>query len=179
MENKLGAISDADRVSLSQLMQALDFIPLAISQAAAYIRATVPRSSIKKYIDELRKSERARTSIFEHDAAAGIAPAGRSGLECGAYDLVDLVQSSLRTRETICYGPARSHELVRSAGDPGWVLNGNKPRKVAMQGGDRETAGTRSVRNTDIADSELDGHACSNSDTELEDDIAMLKDYSL
>lgn len=46
------------------LVEALEYMPLAISQAGAYIQQQAPRSSIKKYLEEFRKSERRKISLL-------------------------------------------------------------------------------------------------------------------
>jgi tetratricopeptide (TPR) repeat protein len=66
LRTKLGFIpTDEDA---GQLVKALDCIPLAISQAAAYIRQRAPRSSVTKYLHDFRKSEYKKTSLLSHDA---------------------------------------------------------------------------------------------------------------
>ena len=42
---------------LAELVRALDYMPLAITQAAAYINERTPRSSVRQYIDTFRRSE--------------------------------------------------------------------------------------------------------------------------
>lgn len=49
------------------LVEALEYMPLAISQAGAYIQQQAPRSSIKKYLEEFRKSERRKISLLNWD----------------------------------------------------------------------------------------------------------------
>ena len=66
LEKKLGRLSDKDVAE--DLVQALDLVPLAISQAAAYIQARSPMSSVEKYLAEFRKGERKRASLLAHDA---------------------------------------------------------------------------------------------------------------
>ncbi|EAQ83260.1 hypothetical protein CHGG_09664 [Chaetomium globosum CBS 148.51] len=66
LERKLGSILNTD--AAAKLVRALDFIPLAISQAAAYIQARAPRSSLEKYLSECQESERKRSRLLEHDA---------------------------------------------------------------------------------------------------------------
>ncbi len=56
LKKNLGSLPDMD--AGRDLVRVLDLIPRAISQAAAYIRARAPRSSVEKYLDEFRTSER-------------------------------------------------------------------------------------------------------------------------
>jgi tetratricopeptide (TPR) repeat protein len=55
-EKKLGP--EVSRENAAELLEAFDYMPLAITQAAAYIRQRAPRMSVKRYLDEFRKSER-------------------------------------------------------------------------------------------------------------------------
>lgn len=55
LKKKLESTFDTDVVNKAEeLAQRLDYLPPAISQAAAYIRATTPRRSIQEYLAELR-----------------------------------------------------------------------------------------------------------------------------
>jgi tetratricopeptide (TPR) repeat protein len=50
-----------------QLIHTLDAMPLALTQAAAYITRRAPRMSILRYLEEIRKSERDRAHLLETD----------------------------------------------------------------------------------------------------------------
>jgi hypothetical protein len=62
LERKLGP--QADGTTAKQLVAALEYMPLAVSQATAYIKQRGPRSSIKRYLDAFEKSEKSRTSLL-------------------------------------------------------------------------------------------------------------------
>ena len=47
-----------------ELLQNLDYMPLAISQAAAYIRLRAPRTTVSKYLNDLRRSEKVRAILL-------------------------------------------------------------------------------------------------------------------
>ena len=47
-----------------ELLQHLDYMPLAISQAAAYIRQRAPRTTVSKYLNDFRRSEKHRASLL-------------------------------------------------------------------------------------------------------------------
>ncbi|KAI0103841.1 P-loop containing nucleoside triphosphate hydrolase protein [Nemania sp. FL0031] len=57
-----------DRDDGMKLVEALECMPLAISQAAAYIQNRAPRISVKKYLNEFKKNERKKSSLLNHDA---------------------------------------------------------------------------------------------------------------
>ncbi|KAB5585425.1 P-loop containing nucleoside triphosphate hydrolase protein [Coniochaeta sp. 2T2.1] len=68
LERKLATLSDTDRLLAVDLVRSLDLVPLAISQAAAYIRKRQPRTSLEKYLTEFRKGERRQTWLLQHEA---------------------------------------------------------------------------------------------------------------
>jgi tetratricopeptide (TPR) repeat protein len=50
-----------------ELLQVLDYMPLAITQAAAYISQRAPRITVSKYLREFCKSDRDRTRLLKKD----------------------------------------------------------------------------------------------------------------
>ncbi|KAF2822311.1 hypothetical protein CC86DRAFT_301169, partial [Ophiobolus disseminans] len=64
-EKKLGPQENNSNVA--KLAAALEYMPLAIVQAAAYILERGPQFSVPKYLDEYRKRERNRTSLLIHN----------------------------------------------------------------------------------------------------------------
>ncbi|KAH8645486.1 hypothetical protein BX600DRAFT_485071 [Xylariales sp. PMI_506] len=65
LQKKL-AIHDND-VSLSDLAAALEYMPLAIVQAAAYITQQAPRCSVQKYLDQYRENDRRKESLLSRE----------------------------------------------------------------------------------------------------------------
>lgn len=66
LEKKLeGKIDNSDA---AELAEALEFMPLAIVQAAAYIRQREPRSSIKKYLKKFYKNDKKKTRLLNQEA---------------------------------------------------------------------------------------------------------------
>jgi tetratricopeptide (TPR) repeat protein len=49
------------------LVEALDYMPLAITQAAAYINQRAPRATVPRYLQDLRKGDRNREKLLEID----------------------------------------------------------------------------------------------------------------
>jgi hypothetical protein len=64
-KKKLGKQSESQDVA--ELAAALEFMPLAIAQAAAYISQRAPRYSVQQYLEEFRKSDRKKTSLLNHE----------------------------------------------------------------------------------------------------------------
>ncbi|KAK2764263.1 hypothetical protein FQN54_008955 [Arachnomyces sp. PD_36] len=57
----------ADSKDVRELTAALEFMPLAIVQAAAYIKQRAPRSSVRQYIEEFRKNDRKKASLLNYE----------------------------------------------------------------------------------------------------------------
>jgi len=55
-------------VECQELLVALDCIPLAITQAAAYISKGAPRMNVSRYLDLFNKSESNRSNLLDEDA---------------------------------------------------------------------------------------------------------------
>ena len=66
LERKLGTPKDENW--FVELAIALDFMPLALVQAAAYIRQRGPRCSVRQYIREFYESDRRKTSLLNYEA---------------------------------------------------------------------------------------------------------------
>ena len=66
LRNKL---SDTLDERASELVFTLDYMPLAITQAAAYICQRTPRTSVASYLEELRKNDKKRAYLLSKAAA--------------------------------------------------------------------------------------------------------------
>jgi len=64
-ERKLGWHDDGD--DAIELTAALEFMPLAIVQAAAYISQRAPRYSVQEYLQNFRKSDRKKISLLDYE----------------------------------------------------------------------------------------------------------------
>ncbi|OCK73128.1 hypothetical protein K432DRAFT_387549, partial [Lepidopterella palustris CBS 459.81] len=65
LQNKLqGSFERDDAVALAE---ALDYMPLAITQAAAYISQRAPRATVLRYLQDLRKGDQDRTKLLDID----------------------------------------------------------------------------------------------------------------
>ncbi|KAF2473130.1 TPR-like protein [Lindgomyces ingoldianus] len=65
LEKKLGDQMDNDRAA--ELGAALEYMPLAIVQAAAYIKERALRCSVQQYIEKLKQGDKAKTSLLNYD----------------------------------------------------------------------------------------------------------------
>ncbi|KAF5876254.1 putative tpr domain protein [Botrytis fragariae] len=62
---KLGQCDDGNNTA--ELVEALEFMPLAIVQAASYILQRIPRYSLQDYLEDFRKNDRKRTNLLHHN----------------------------------------------------------------------------------------------------------------
>ncbi|KAH7116236.1 hypothetical protein B0J11DRAFT_443923 [Dendryphion nanum] len=59
--------AQGDSTEISKLAAALEYMPLAIVQAAAYITQRAPRCSVRQYLEEFKKSERKKAGLLQRD----------------------------------------------------------------------------------------------------------------
>ncbi|OJI99265.1 hypothetical protein ASPVEDRAFT_80884 [Aspergillus versicolor CBS 583.65] len=64
-EKKLGV--ETNREDIMELTAALEFMPLAIVQAAAYIKRRAPRLSVPQYLNKFRESDRQKIRLLDHE----------------------------------------------------------------------------------------------------------------
>lgn len=65
LKKKLESTEQRNDKDLVELAAALDFMPLAIVQAAAYLSQGESRCSVQQYLAEFRKSDRRKTSLLD------------------------------------------------------------------------------------------------------------------
>jgi hypothetical protein len=65
-EKKLGIQSN--RKDIAELAAALEFMPLAVVQAAAYINQRAPRCSVRQYIEKFQKTDKGKTRLLTYEA---------------------------------------------------------------------------------------------------------------
>lgn len=59
--------SDVDNDSATALAVALEYMPLAIVQATAYISRRMPRYSVRQYVDKYQRSDRGKVTLLDHE----------------------------------------------------------------------------------------------------------------
>ena len=67
LDKKLEPIAQRNDKDLGELAAALEFMPLAIVQAASYTSQRSPRYSARQYIEEFQKSDRKKSSLLNHE----------------------------------------------------------------------------------------------------------------
>ncbi len=152
LEKKLGSPSDIDVAVATDLIQALDLVPLAISQAAAFIQARAPRSSPEKYLAEFREGEHKRSRLLEHDAGDLRRNGGASN---AILTTLQLSFDHIRSHRPSAADLLSLMSFFDPQGIPAWVLKHSRTAKDAGQ-----------AKGPDI-------------DGGFEDDVSMLRDYCL
>ena len=66
LNKKLGIQSD--QRDIVELAEALEYMPLAIVQAAAYISQRAPRYTVQQYIQKFHRNDQERMSLLDHEA---------------------------------------------------------------------------------------------------------------
>ena len=155
--------SQDGRSDVAELAAVLEYMPLAIVQAAAYISQRSPRYSVARYLSEYRKSERKQTSLLNYDeghlrrdweAKNSIIVTWQISFEYikhtrpSAADLLSLV--SFFDRQGIPEALLRRRE----------ECNGGRKRQQLGKKEDTESG------------EESEGSQCSTNEDEVEDDIA-------
>ncbi|KAK4139101.1 kinesin light chain [Dichotomopilus funicola] len=163
LEKKLGTPANPDVAA--DLVEALDLVPLAISQAAAYIQARAPRTSVEKYLADFRKNEGRRARLLRYDG-------GELRREGGASNAI-LMTWRMSFEHIQSKRPSAADLLSLMSffdpqGIPGWVL------RDGMSDDSGGTTNNLLDDNTDTDDNS-DGDV----DDGFEDDVAMLRDYCL
>jgi tetratricopeptide (TPR) repeat protein len=162
LETRLGSLPEADKKAGTELVEALERIPLAISQAAAYIRQRAPRSSVSKYLHEFQEGERKRVKLLAHDAGDLRRGGGAS--------------NSILTTWRISFERIRSERP--SAADLLSLMSFFDRQGIPEDLLKTTSNGATSSSPEKTEDSEAES---SNEETDdpFEDDIAMLRDYCL
>ena len=68
LKKKLGKLwEQSDGQDVAVLAAALEFMPLAIVQAAAYILQRAPRCSVRQYIEQFQRNDKGKTTLLNHE----------------------------------------------------------------------------------------------------------------
>lgn len=176
LRKKLGLLSNTD-LSVD-LIKALDYIPLAIIQAAAYIQANYPRSSVANYLAEFRKSDRQRASLLKHHAG----DLQRDGAASNAVLTTWHISfDQIRSQRSSAADLLSFMSFFDPQSIPDWAIKPFTRTTYATRGGD-----ILDVRDSDRgswsdsdADSDANSDVGSDIDSCFEDDISMLRGYCL
>jgi tetratricopeptide (TPR) repeat protein len=153
LRNKLEDTLNED--GTADLLHALNHIPLAITQAAAYINRRGSRTTISSYLDEFRKNDRKKAKLLKEDA--------------GDLRRDERAFSSVITTWQISFKQIR--EERRSAADLLSLMSFFNPQGIP------ESVLRCHDRNAAEVDDKEDDEA--DADSEFDDDLETLRAYSL
>lgn len=179
LQKKLGKIQEGEKQENEQLVGVLEFMPLAIVQAASYIRTRAPLCSVSEYLTKFKNSDREATNLLRNkvghvnrDWAANhsILVTWRISFDYihqtkpSAADLLSLM--SFFDRQGI------PEHLVRH--QPEANYGSRSVSALLSDSSDREI----SVSGLDLDDSSDGDTSDSDTGPDFEDDITTLRDYS-
>lgn len=176
LQKKLG--KEADETHIAELAKALEFMPLALAQAAALIRRRAPRYSVQRYLADFHKSDRKKTSLLDYDG-------GRLRRDVEAKNAILLTwhisfdhirhirrsAADLLSFMSFFDRQGIPEELIRGSG---WVEKEYYSAKTVTS----YDGGNRRVASDSESDSSVDESEASIDDG-FEEDIAMLRSYSM
>ncbi|RKK57679.1 hypothetical protein BFJ69_g17448 [Fusarium oxysporum] len=167
LEKRLGILSDAD--AAADLVRSLDLIPLAISQAAAYIQMRAPRASLVQYLAEFRQSESKRVKLLNRDDGDLRRDFRQEGGASNAILTTWQVSfDHIRSRRPSAADLLSLMSFFNRQGIPGSLFGPPEDSYNAAQ----------SICSGGITDSDSQG-SDDETENEFEDDIAILRDYCL
>ncbi|KAJ6102772.1 P-loop containing nucleoside triphosphate hydrolase protein [Penicillium sp. IBT 16267x] len=151
-----------DRSAIIQLVAALDFMPLAIVQAAAYIKQRAPRESVTKYLERFQMSDHQKIKLLDNEGGQL-----RRDLEATNAILLtwQISFEHIRERRPSAAGLLSFMSFFDRQGIPDGILRYSKTAKETDKG-----SNTSDTEDDESVSSEID---------KFENDILLLKDYSL
>ena len=167
LQNKLDLYTESE--GMVELVEVLEFMPLAIVQAASYITHRSPRCSVSQYLAKVQKSDRDAIRLLNYEASLLYRDweAKNSILLTWqiSFDYIRRVRSS-----------AASLLSLMSFFDPQGI-----PESILRLQQELESKGRLCRDKIEDSSSEEDRDYASNSDADqhFEDDITTLSDYSL
>lgn len=67
LKSRVGQVTNSELEDASELMTALEYMPLAIAQAGSFIKRRAPVFSIRKYLSDLKKSDKSKARLLSAD----------------------------------------------------------------------------------------------------------------
>jgi tetratricopeptide (TPR) repeat protein len=165
LRNKLqGEASDEDA---SDLIRTLDYIPLAITQAAAYVNRHAPRITISDYLGDFQKSNRSKESLLNHDTGDLRRDKSASNSVVTAWQITfEHIRKESRCAADLlslmsCFNPQEIPEFA--------LRNYTQNREGRIRNAKRLFSGTYQLRDRRQESAQID----------FDSDITLLKAYSL
>ncbi|KAL2280604.1 hypothetical protein FJTKL_12427 [Diaporthe vaccinii] len=164
----------------ADLVDALEYMPLAISQARANIQQRAPQTSISKYLEEFRRSERQKFSLLNQDEQSLRRDRNASNSVITTWQISF---DSIRSERPSAADLLSLMRFFDQQGIPGWLVRPSD--NIASQDGDvYEGKGDESNGGESEDDDDIDASSASDASEDsaaqtFEDDLAMLRSYYL
>ncbi|KAK1763950.1 P-loop containing nucleoside triphosphate hydrolase protein [Phialemonium atrogriseum] len=170
LEKKLGAQPATD--AAVELVAELDGMPLAISQAAAYIQQAKPRSSVEKYLEKFRKSERWKSSLLQHE----VEDLRRDGYVSNSIlKTWHISFDHIRSKRPSAADLLSLMSFFDRQGIPEWLLK--PPEKDDRQEGGNNSSGDRGQGSAEGDESDTSADVAF--EMAFDEDVLTLRNYSL
>ncbi|PQE14359.1 hypothetical protein CJF30_00006939 [Rutstroemia sp. NJR-2017a BBW] len=171
LEKKLGACNESN--DAIELVTALEFMPLAIAQAAAYICQRAPRYSVQDYLRDFQKSDRKRISLlnFEGERLRRDWEAKNSIIITWqiSFDHIRKIRPSAADLLSLM-------SFFDRQGIPEALLQSREGQENSQE--DEEETNDDNADLTNLTDNDEDSSTQSTIDDRFEKDILALRDYS-
>ena len=165
---------EVEHESSAELVEALEYMPLAIVQAAAYISKRAPRTTVQQYLENFKKNDRNKNSLLNCEG-------GNLRRDSAAKNSVIVTwQISFEHVQQIRGSAAELLSLMSFFDRQGIPENVLK-RKTRPSGIDISEAepGTDEEAATNTSGRDVDGRSQSNENTEHEDDAQFEEDVNV
>lgn len=178
LARKVGSQPEIDHGA--DLLEALEYMPLATSQAGAYIQQRAPRTSISKYLEEFRRSEGRKFSLLNQDEQSLRRDRDASSSVITTWQISF---DSIRSERPSAADLLSLMSFFDRQGIPEWLVrppdNNSSQDGNADEGKDDESNDGESDDNDD-SDASSDSDASDDSAVQaFEDDLAVLRNYCL
>lgn len=156
-----------------ELINMLDLIPLATTQAAAYINRRSPRASVRSYIEGFKKSHRQRNSLLKSDVGDQRRYDGVSNSVAVTWQITfDKIRSESPSAANLLslmsfFHPQNIPEYLLYGYNNGVVSDGGEVEANRGESGDAGSTGSKGR------------HDAEEDPEEFENDIEVLRSYSL
>ncbi|KAH7138663.1 kinesin light chain [Dendryphion nanum] len=169
LQNKLKDASDEE--GMTALIRALDHVPLAITQAAAYINRGSLRTSISSFLDHFWKNDKKRTNLLNKDAGDLRRDEGASNSVVTTWQMSF---DQIREKRPSAADLLSLMSFFNPQGIPVSVLRSYSNMSTARL--DRDI---HDIHDDDDNDDDYDDDDDDDEDDEFEEDLATLQAYSL
>jgi hypothetical protein len=176
-ENKLGWHDDGsdDGDVATELLVALEFMPLAIIQAAAYISRRKLRYSVRKYLQDFRESDRKRTSLLDYNSRQL-----RRDREAKNSIIVtwQISFDHIRKIRPLAADLLSLMSFFDRQGIPDTLLQNRSEQIKSRQDQGKTTVSNRVDNDTSYSNDDEDGASQSSMSDRFEEDVSVLRNYS-